>query len=109
MRVARTLIADALSIRDARLTPREWSLMLGEFVSAYIRPEGAIDEQVRDRFLEAIEAIGDSELSVGPMSYESAREMSRRKSPISNRVADNIRGAASRLDRFRRCARFHSK
>ena len=75
IRVARALIADALSIRDARLTPREWSLMLGEFVSAYIRPAGALDEQVRDRFLEAIEAIGGSELRVGPMSYESAREM----------------------------------
>ena len=75
IRIARSLIADALAIRDARLTPREWSLMLGEFVSVYIRPEGALDEQVRDRFLEAIEAMGESELSVGPMSYESAREV----------------------------------
>ncbi len=82
MRMARTLIADALLIRDARLTPREWSLMLGEFVSAYIRPEGALDEQVRDRFLEAIEAIGDSALRVGPMSYESAREI------VAARVTD---------------------
>ena len=82
MRTTRALIADAILIRDARLTPREWSLMLGEFVSAYIRPEGAIDEQVRDRFLEAIEAIGDSKLSVGPMSYESAREI------VETRVAD---------------------
>ncbi len=63
--MARSLIADAISIRDAHLTPREWSLMLGEFVNAYIRPEGAIDEQVRDRFLEAIETIGESELNVG--------------------------------------------
>ena len=45
-------------------------------------PESAIDEQVRDRFLEAIEAIGESELNVGPMSYESAREM------IAARVTD---------------------
>jgi exodeoxyribonuclease V gamma subunit len=74
-RATRALIADAISIREARLTPREWSRMLSEFVSAYIRPEGAIDEQVRDRFLEAIEAIGDSKLSVGPMSFESAREI----------------------------------
>ena len=56
--------------------------MLSEFVNAYIRPESAIDEQVRDSFLEAIEAIGESELNVGPMSYESAREM------IAARVAD---------------------
>ena len=82
IRMARSLIADAISIRDARLTPREWSLMLGEFVNAYIRPEGAIDEQVRDRFLEAIEAIGESQLSVGAMSYESAREV------IAARVSD---------------------
>jgi exodeoxyribonuclease V gamma subunit len=82
MRTARTLIADAISIRAARLTPREWSRMLSEFVSAYIRPEGALDEQVRDRFLEAIEAIGDSKLSVGPMSYESAREI------VAARVTD---------------------
>ena len=38
MRMARSLIADAISMRDARLTPREWSRMLGEFVNAYIRP-----------------------------------------------------------------------
>jgi exodeoxyribonuclease V gamma subunit len=82
IRMARSLIADAISIRDARLTPREWSLMLGEFVNAYIRPDGAIDEQVRDRFLEAIEAIGESKLSVGAMSYESAREV------IAARVID---------------------
>jgi exodeoxyribonuclease V gamma subunit len=82
MRTARALIADALSIRVACLTPREWSRMLSEFVSAYIRPENAIDEQVRDRFLEAIEAIGDSKLSVGPMSYESAREI------VAARVTD---------------------
>ncbi len=75
IRMARSLIADAISIREAHLTPREWSLMLGEFVNAYIRPEGALDEQVRDRFLEAIEAIGESELNVGAMSYESAREV----------------------------------
>jgi exodeoxyribonuclease V gamma subunit len=82
IRMARSLIADAISIRDAHLTPREWSLMLGEFANAYIRPEGALDEQVRDRFLEAIEAIGESELSVGPISYESVREV------VAARVAD---------------------
>jgi exodeoxyribonuclease V gamma subunit len=82
IRMARSLIVDAISIRDAHLTPREWSLMLGTFVSAYIRPEGALDEHVRDRFLEAIEAVGESELSVGPMSYESAREV------IAARVTD---------------------
>ncbi len=82
MRVARSLIADALSIRTARLTPREWSLMLSEFVSTYIRPESAIDEQVRDRFLEAIADIGASALNVATMSFESAREI------IAARVAD---------------------
>src|SRR5580704_7548690 len=82
IRMARSLIADAISIRDAHLTPGEWSLMLGEFVNAYLRPEGALDEQVRDSFLEAIEAIGESELSVGPISYESVREV------IAARVAD---------------------
>ncbi|MGA8641828.1 exodeoxyribonuclease V subunit gamma [Candidatus Binatus sp.] len=82
IRMARSLIADAISIRDAHGTPREWSLMLGEFVNAYIRPEGAIDEQVRDRFLEAIEAIAESELNVGPMSFESAREV------VAARVTD---------------------
>src|SRR5208282_4569170 len=75
MRVARSLIAAALSMRDARLTPRRWSRMLIEFVNAYVRPESAIDEQVRDSFLEAIESMGDSGLNIGPMSYESAREM----------------------------------
>ena len=75
MRVARSLIADALSMRGARLTPRRWSRMLIEFVNAYVRPESASDEQVRDSFLEAIESMGDSALNIGPMSYESAREL----------------------------------
>ena len=82
MRVARSLISDALSIRSSRLTPREWSLMLSEFVSAYIRPESAIDEQVRDRFLEAIADVGESALKGGAMSFESAREI------IAARVTD---------------------
>jgi exodeoxyribonuclease V gamma subunit len=82
MRVARSLIADALSIRSGRLTLREWSLMLTEFVSTYIRPEGAIDEQVRDRFLEAIGDVGESALKAGVMSFESAREI------IAARVTD---------------------
>jgi exodeoxyribonuclease V gamma subunit len=82
MRVARSLIADALSIRSSRLTPREWSLMLSEFVSTYIRPESAIDEQVRDRFLEAIADVGESALKAGTMSFESAREI------IAARVTD---------------------
>jgi len=75
MRGARSLIADALSIRDARLTPRQWSRMLIEFVSAYIRPESAMDQQVRDSFLEAIESVCGSELKIDAISYESAREM----------------------------------
>jgi exodeoxyribonuclease V gamma subunit len=82
MRRARSLIADALSIRDARLTPRDWSRMLIEFVNAYIHPNSALDQQARDRFLAAIESVGVSMLKVGPMSYESAREM------IAARVTD---------------------
>jgi exodeoxyribonuclease V gamma subunit len=82
MRVGRSLIADALSIRSSRLTPHEWSLMLTEFVSTYIRPEGAIDERVRDRFLEAIADVGESALKAGTMSFESAREI------IAARVTD---------------------
>jgi exodeoxyribonuclease V gamma subunit len=82
MRGARSLIADALSMRNARLTPRRWSRMLIEFLNAYLRPASALDERVRDSFLEAIESIGDSELNIGPMSYESAREM------IATRITD---------------------
>jgi exodeoxyribonuclease V gamma subunit len=82
MRVARSLIADALSMRNARLTARHWSRMIIEFANAYITPQSAIDEQVRDRFLEAIESIGRSNLEIGPMSYGSAREM------IATRIAD---------------------
>jgi exodeoxyribonuclease V gamma subunit len=82
MRVARSLIADALSIRSSRLTPREWSLMLSEFVSTYIRPDSAIDEQVRDRFLEAIGDVGESALKAGAISFESAREI------VAARVTD---------------------
>jgi exodeoxyribonuclease V gamma subunit len=82
IRGARSLIADALSIRDARLTPQRWSRMLIEFITAYIRPEKASDEQVRDGFLEAIESIAESQIDVGTMSYDSAREM------ISPRIAD---------------------
>src|SRR5277367_3298061 len=82
MRTARALIADAIAIREARLTPRRWSLMLIEFVNAYIRPASAIDEQVRDSFLEAIESVGETELKIGQMSYQSAREM------VAARIAD---------------------
>ncbi len=82
MRRARSLIADALSMRNARLTPRQWSRMLIEFLNTYLCPSSALDEQVRDRFLEAIEAVGNSELNIRPMSYESACEM------IATRIAD---------------------
>jgi len=82
MRGARSLIADALSMRNARLTPRQWSRMLIEFLNTYLRPASALDERVRDSFLETIESIGDSELNIGPMSYESAREM------IATRITD---------------------
>ena len=82
VRNARSLIADAMSMRDARLTPHQWSRMLVEFVNAYIRPATAIDERVRDNFLEAIESMGDSKLRVGPIAYNSAREM------VSARIAD---------------------
>ena len=90
IRDARSLVADALSMRDARLAPREWSLMLSEFVNAYIRPATAIDERVRDNFLEAIESLGESKLRVGPISYRSAREM----------VAAQIAGFESRQGQF---------
>ncbi len=82
MRVARSLIAHARSMRDARMTPQQWSRRLIDFVSAFIRPDTTTDEQVRDGLLEVIESIGDSNLKVGPMSYESAREM------IAPRIAD---------------------
>ena len=82
VRGARSLIADALSMRDAHLTPHEWSRMLSEFVNAYVRPATATDERVRDKFLEAIESIGESKLRVGAISFESAREM------VAARVAD---------------------
>jgi len=82
MRGARSLIADALSMRNARLTPRQWSRMLIEFLNTYLRPASALDERVRDSFLEAIESIGDSKLNIDPMSYESAREM------IATRITD---------------------
>ncbi len=82
MRGARSLIADALSMRNARLAPRQWSRMLIEFLNTYLRPASALDERVRDSFLEAIESIGDSQLNIDPMSYESAREM------IATRITD---------------------
>ena len=82
VRGARSLIADALSMRDAHLTPHEWSRMLSEFVNAYIRPASVIDERVRDKFLAAIESIGESKLRVGAISFESAREM------VATRIAD---------------------
>ncbi len=82
MRRARSLIADALSMRNARLTPPRWSRMLIEFLNTYLRPASALDERVRDSFLEAIESVADSKLNIDPMSYESAREM------IATRITD---------------------
>lgn len=82
VRGARSLIADALSMRHARLTLPEWLQLLIEYVKAYIRPASAIDERVRDSFLDAIDSMGESTLRVGPISYESAREM------VVARIAD---------------------
>lgn len=82
IRRARALIADALAMRDARLTPHEWSLLLSEFVKAYIRPASPLDEHVRDSFLDAIESIGESKLRIGPISFESAHAM------VASRIAD---------------------
>jgi exodeoxyribonuclease V gamma subunit len=82
MRMARSLIADALSMRDARLTPRQWSRMLVEYVNAYICPANPNDEKARDGFLEAIESIGESKLNIGSMSYGSAREV------VATRISD---------------------
>lgn len=82
IRGARSLIADTLTLQQTRLTPREWSRMLMEFVNAYIRPESAIDEQVRDAFFAAIESVAESPLRLGPISYESAREA------LAPRIAD---------------------
>jgi exodeoxyribonuclease V gamma subunit len=82
VRGARSLIADALAMRDAHLAPHEWSRMLSEFVNVYIRPVSVIDERVRDKFLDAIDSIGESKLRVGAISYESAREM------VSARISD---------------------
>jgi exodeoxyribonuclease V gamma subunit len=74
IRGARSLIADARTLQQRRLKPRDWSRLLMEFVNAYIRPESAIDEQIRDAFLAAIESVAESPLNLGPISYESARE-----------------------------------
>src|SRR5215469_18118527 len=82
IRGARSLIADALVLQQTRLRPRDWSRMLIEFVNAYIRPESAVDEQVRDAFLAAIESVAESQLNLGPISYESAREA------LAPRIAD---------------------
>ncbi|HYL60009.1 MAG TPA: exodeoxyribonuclease V subunit gamma [Candidatus Acidoferrales bacterium] len=79
---ARSLIADALEIRDARMTTRDWSLLLGELVNRYIRPLDRVDERIRDHFLAEIDGIAPAGLYSSEVSYAIAHEL------VSVRVAE---------------------
>ena len=70
LRAARTLLADARQIRSQLLPLAQWAALIGEMIARYVRPSDPGDQSVRDRCLEALEAMAS--LSSDPVGYEVA-------------------------------------
>ncbi len=90
LNLARRLLADALSVRSARLELGEWAELLSGFVGAYVRPEDAAGERVLDNCLSALASLDCPELRVGQVPYEVARDLALKR----------IQGAESLLGRY---------
>ncbi len=73
--LARRMLADAASIRSARLELGEWAELLAGFVGAYVHPEDAAGEWVLDNCLSALASLGSADLRVGKVPYRVAREI----------------------------------
>ncbi len=73
--LARRMLADAASIRSARLELGEWAELLAGFAGVYVHPEGAAGERVLDDCLSALASLDSAELRVGKVSYRVAREL----------------------------------
>ena len=71
LRIARSLITDALEIRSHKLSLAEWAALIGEFVGRYIDASEPADEAVCDRCLGSLEPMGA--LFSEPVSYEVAQ------------------------------------
>ena len=88
--LARRILADAVSIRSARLELGEWAELLAEYVGAYVHPEDAADEAVLDECLSALASLGSADLRVGKVPYRVAREI----------ALARVAGAESRHGRY---------
>ncbi|MGO9453957.1 MAG: exodeoxyribonuclease V subunit gamma [Candidatus Binataceae bacterium] len=54
IRLARTLIADVREVRSHRLSFADWSRLMHTMIAQYVHVSEPADEQIRDRFLEAL-------------------------------------------------------
>ena len=75
IRTARSLIADALEIRAARMTFADWSRLLSELVARYVRADNSTDERLRDYFLAEIEHIAAADLRTEKVGYETVHQL----------------------------------
>ncbi len=79
---ARQLLFDAGEIRSHRWTFAEWSRLLVDMVSNHIHVDSPADERVRERCIEAIEAVGSYDVKAAPVSYQVVYEL------VSARIAE---------------------
>lgn len=80
--LARSLIADTLAIRTARMSLSEWSRLLGGLIARYVHPSGLADLRIRDLFLAEIDQIAPPGLGPFEVGFEAACEI------VTSRVAD---------------------
>jgi len=97
IRTARSLIADALAMRRARLSLSEWSRLLAGLIGSYLKVTDATDQRVRDRCLGEIEAIAAPGLDTAAVPYAIAYEvaMARISSLGSQQGRFTARGVAA--------------
>lgn len=72
---ARSLIADALAIRESRMTIRDWSLLLSQLVNRHIHASNHADARIRDHFLTEIDQMVPAALQKSEVSYAIAHEL----------------------------------
>ena len=75
IRTARALIADALSMRGARLRIGQWSRLLAALIGSYLKVSDADDQRIRDRCIAEIEAIAEPGLDTAEVPYAIAYEI----------------------------------
>ena len=75
IRLARSMIADALEMKDARMSPAQWSQSLNKLVAKYVHTIDPADERIRDRILDEIEKMAFGEFACGPIAYPAVHDL----------------------------------